>query len=203
MRKSTLGFAALAISLLVTSSASAAPVFVNGNECPADPLDAAFTRQYYVTEAIACVYDASVANIQGDAAEALMLTNGPAPWNAPTAWVGLGEEPTGFSFTADAGNDDGTFTIGAPLAALYNQFAVGVKDGEGPKWAIFLLPVNQLTGNWGFSTEGGDLSHFVLYGHNVNIQQTGDGSTAPEPALLSILGLGLVGAAARLRRRRS
>ena len=68
-------------------------------------------------------------------------------------WKGLGQDDGGsenvggFAFTTDGGNDDGTFTFSTPLTSNYNQFAVGIKDGGSPKWAIFMLPVDTLTGN--------------------------------------------------------
>ena len=126
-----------------------------------------------ITQATACVYD-STSNIQGDNGEATTyLTGGPQPlWG--TGWVGLGQNPTGYSFTADAGNDDGTFTINPAQLGNYNQYAVGIKDGADPKWAIFLLPVGTFAGDWHFLTNGGELSHFAVYGHN----STGGGGVA-------------------------
>lgn len=166
-----------------------------------------------MTEAVACLYEGDQ-NMAGSDAEADQFLNAaaaPAIWDGLTDWKGLGKTPSGFSFTTDAGNDDGTFTFSAPLTTLYNQFAVGIKDGGSPKWAIFLLPTATVTGHWGFGTNGGDLSHFFLFGHR-NTQPPGDDDpppdddddpppSVPEPISLSMLGMGLAGFAYRLRRR--
>ena len=107
----------------------------------------------------------------------------------------------GFSYTADTGNDDGTFTI-LPGLGGYNQFAVAVTDGSVPFWAIFELGVGQYTGDWGFRTEGGDLSHFALYGRVVpNSDDPPVIQEAPEPASLLLMGSGLA-VAGKIRSRR-
>ena len=131
---------------------NAAPIYAVGNECPTDAqmtANATYTRQYYVTQALACVYDPASNNIQGTQAEADLYLN-----VLGGGWTGLGQNPTGFSFTTDAGNDDGTFTFSAPLTTTYNQFAIGIKDGSLPFWAIFALPAGVTTGDWGLSTQG-------------------------------------------------
>jgi hypothetical protein len=190
----------------------AAPIYVAGNECPADPIGT-YDRQYYVTQATNCVFDPAVNNITGTDAEADFYLNSAAGtlagWGgAGTAddWVGLdqhdGDEEfiAGFSYTADAGNDDGTFTFGASLLAEYEQFALAIKDGGDPKWAIFLLPAGLTTGDWGFSTNGGQLSLFALVGRNLGTPR--GGSEVPEPTTLLLLGSGLTIAARRRRAKR-
>ena len=137
--------------VLLASAAHAEAIYVSGSECPADPLADPYTRQYYVTPSIACVFDPTSNNLQGTDAEALTyLEGGPAIWGED--WDGLGQNPTGLTIVADAGNDDGTFTIEAALAAMYDQFALAIKDGSMPFWAIFLLPAGTTSGDWGLST---------------------------------------------------
>jgi hypothetical protein len=165
MKRYVIAFAFLALA----APALASPIYVAGNTCPTNAQMGDFDRQYSVTDAVACVYDPASENIQGDLDEVLAYLGG-APW------AGLGQEAglggiDGFSYTSDAGNDDGTLLIGSPLTSLYNQFAVGIKDGGSPKWAIFLLGIGDFESDWHFSTTGGDLSHFTLYGRVTGSQQ--------------------------------
>jgi len=206
MKTRVLSLAILAV-LLQPLAAAAGPIFALGNECPTDAQMSGYTRQYYVTPALGCAYDTDdTLNIQGTNAEAnLYLNGGPQPLFR-TGWIGLGQDPAGFSFTADAGNDDGTFTISAAFALVYGQFALGVKDGGDPKFGIFVLPPGVLTGAWGFGTAAGDLSHFALYARGTpgppNDEPPNDEppSPVPEPASMLLLGTGLL-AAARARAR--
>jgi hypothetical protein len=142
------------------------------------------------------MYDDASSNITGTQAEADAYLNTAAAqptWG--TGWTGLGQDPSGFTFTADAGQDDGTFTIDTSILD-YDQFAVAIKDGGSPKWALFLLPVDTFTGDWHFLTSGGSLSHFALFGLGPNIP------SVPEPASLLLLGSGLLMTAIRARNRR-
>lgn len=195
-----IGALALALLCLVDARpAVAAPIYVIGNECPTDASMAGFDRQYSITDATACMYDASSSNIAGTTSEADAYLNTLAAqptWG--TGWTGLGINPIGFSFTADAGNDDGTFAIDTSTLA-YNQFAVAVKDGGSPKWALFLLPIDTFTGDWHFMSSGGELGHFAVFGHNVADLET---TAVPEPATIWLLGSGIALTAVKARDRR-
>lgn len=203
------------------AAAQAAPIYSEGNECPTDAQMPSYSRQYYVTQALRCVFETitsgPIANIHGSEDEADAYLNSAAAtlagWGTAATgddWVGLDDAMySGFSFTADGGNDDGTFTFGTPLTSPYNQFALGIKDGGNPKWAIFMLPVNTFAGDWGFGTEGGELSHFALFGRNLleiddcpNRSCDPDITEVPEPATLLLLGSGLTFAARRKRAKR-
>lgn len=78
--------------------------------------------------------------------------------------------------------------------AGYNTFALGVKDGADPKWAVFLLDSNVLSGT--VTMTGGSFSHFTVYA--ANLRET----AVPEPASLLSLGCGLLALAHRARRSR-
>jgi hypothetical protein len=184
---------------------SAAPVYVTGDTCPATFGDPG-NRQYQVDGALACVYDTSVSNIQGNDAEAnSYLNTGTDPWGV--GWEGLGKSDNvgadiAIVVLSTPGDDDafGTFTIAASLLSQYNQFSIGLKDGGTPGWAIFLLDVGVLTGTWSIVGGGWDAhSHTALYGRFVETED--DFQVVPEPASLFLLAGGL-GAAAYVRTRR-
>ena len=200
------GVAALAVVASV-ATAEAATIYVTGNVCPEDPI-APYTRQYSVTQASMCMYDPASDNITGTNADAAAYLNTPGAlaegWGA--GWVGLGktDNPGGipianFTWSSDIGNDDGTYTIGAPLLATYSRFALAVKDGDTPKWALFFLTA--ASGDWHFLTQQGDLSHLSLFAAVGGTP--GTFAAVPEPASLFLLGSGLFFGARRIRKFRS
>lgn len=182
-------FALLAALLtMVPAITFASPIYVAGDQCPSNAQMPDYTRQYTVIDAVACVFDPDSSNIQGGQADLDAYFG--------SGWTGLLQEKhgesdiNGFEYTADAGNDDGTFTIGLPLTSMYSQFAIGIKDGDAPKWAIFLLGIGVTEGQWSFLTQGGDLSHFTLYGRTSNVidprctlPQICGGSDDPPPSV--------------------
>ena len=107
-----------------------------------------------------------------------------------------------FAFTGGNGGTSGTFSFDGLLGKTY---AIGVKDGSAPFWAVFLLSNSDTTnpvsysGTW--SILNGGLSHFVIYDKGVatNVQPE---TPVPEPASLLLLGSGLALAGQRFRRRR-
>jgi hypothetical protein len=116
-------------------------------------------------------------------------------------------ESSGVLVYGGPGNDDGTFTIDQTILQ-YDQFAVAVKDGSLPFWAIFELSFDQTTGDWHFLTQQGDLSHFALFGRLVldPTQQCANPpcntvQEVPEPASMLLMGAGLA-VAGKIRSRR-
>lgn len=73
----------------------------------------------------------------------------------------------------------------------FNAFALGVKDGSEPHWAVFLLDPLRLSGT--VSMTGGSFSHLVVYGAVRNIS---------EPSALVLLGCGFFAVARSLKGRR-
>jgi hypothetical protein len=107
----------------------------------------------------------------------------------------------GFSWTGGGGSS-GSWSFNGTVGS---EYAIGLKDGSTPFWAVFLLsntdntnPVSY-SGTW--QIINGGLSHFVIYDRNVtpNVEPE---NPVPEPASLLLLGSGLALTAQRFRRRR-
>ena len=214
----------------VAAVSEAAPiVYVQGNECPTDANvgNSGNARQYSVPEATRCMYESgNNINPKGTQTEADLWLNSAAAdmagWGVlgtSDDWTGLAKTDdgnvSGFSFTVTETNSDGngragTFLFGAPLTDTYNQFALAVKDGGAPKFAIFELPVDTFFGHWLFESNGGTLSHFAFYGRFVEPppctvdcgEPDPQAAEVPEPATLLLIGSGLTFAARRKRAKR-
>jgi len=226
----------VALVLTVVGVASAGPVvdftatFVDGNTCPTDAYGP-FTgneRQYQVADAIKCMWidttNTNTANPTGGPTDTNNFLNSneavTAGWGS-AAWVGLGTDEQaggldGFGFTSDG--NSGNFLIGSPLTDDYNQFAVAVKDGGTPKFAIFLLAEGNYDSAWSILSSG-SLSHFAVYGRfneggdDDPPELCPDGSVpnpgcpfigpteVPEPTSMMLLGTGLMYGIGKIRKR--
>lgn len=93
------------------------------------------------------------------------------------------------------GSTSGTITINPAAWATYGSLAVAFKVGSGdPTWAAFILPAGETEGRWTTNLQqGGGLSHATFYGQGTPV--------VPEPASMVLLGSGLLGLAAKARRR--
>jgi PEP-CTERM motif len=122
-----------------------------------------------------------------------------------TSIVGVQLAMGGTSVSADnvnnlaSVNDSGhaaVYATGDGLAQLSDSGTVGPTNSF-----VDLLFVRA----WDFSGDSTSRAGFTDFTYSVNLQSTvlpGDGNSVPEPATLSILGLGIAGAAL-IRRRRS
>jgi hypothetical protein len=146
------------------------------------------------TQVTACV-DAGVGNINGNLLTDDFLLAGGAAAGYVDAGVNVSFTTTGLT----AGGEAGTWSIDGGVLVD----AIGFKFGTGntaDEWFVYDLVAGVTSGSWDFIDvlapgRGGDrLSHIQAY----NIV------SAPAPAILGVMGIGLIGmvVSSRLRRRK-
>jgi len=186
---------ALAVLLIAVMAvpAMAAPVTV---PCPLSDVG----RQFWLTTdplGATCLASGS-GNLSGVAGNDYLIDT--------LGWMALDKDETPdtvfpydawFSVT-NIGGTSGTFTVDPAAWAAFGSLAIGFKVGSAqinPDWAAFILPYGETTGTWSVTVPplmaNQGLSHANLYATD----------PIPEPATLVLLGSGLLGLAARARRR--
>jgi hypothetical protein len=191
VRKAILMTAVAAMLTVWASAASAAPITVT---CPGG----AYTRQFSLTTdpSGATCYQFGTGN---------GVSTGPDDVLVGLGWTVIDKDqnpdsvwPNDAWFSIDPiGAGSGTFTISPAVWAAYGQVAIGLKSGNNldVDWASFILPYGETSGSWEIQpSTGGGLSHATLYGQGAPV--------VPEPASMVLLGSGLLGLAARARRKK-
>jgi hypothetical protein len=215
--------AAAAAMAVVSATASAAAV-----TCPIPLLGGQNDRQYRVDPAVDCVFGEGNIGTGNSLQDDFLQGNGTNEDNFGTpstagatfglTWSAIFSTPYNGGFGATPGltlsNVDGNSFDWTVTNSSYANYALGLKDGGEPKWAVFLLDNADLSGSAEILTSQGSWSHLVLYGAGTPPSSGSSSSSSsnggppqgvsePASSTLALLGVGLLAAALRQRRKAS
>jgi hypothetical protein len=166
-----------AVALLWAGAASAATI-----QCgPSTSVNHMLIDDEYVSACLAH----GTGNLTLNPANDPFLTGVGAGWSP----AGKDDGPNPFDLELTQNGTTGTFEFSGTFWDTYSQGAIGFKFGTGDQpdeWFVFQLQPGVTWGEWTFVNvfgTGGGLSHIALYGR---------GAAVPEPATLTLLGLGLL-----------
>lgn len=122
---------------------------------------------------------------------------------ATAGWIDIGDGTFQQLSVDQDKNSSGTFSFNSSLWTGFETLAIGFKFGTGnqpDEWFVYELQHLVSSGSWTFMNtfgKGEGLSHVEVYGG------TRTTTSVPEPATLSMLGLGLLGLGFAARRRKA
>ena len=185
------GFAASVVALVALSApAMAVPVYCTG---------VSTSRNYMSVDSSqvdACLLSGAGRGHAGNIGQG----GGNDPFLNSAAGSGWTNVSSSYTLRFTQSGSSGTWSFDSSAWSRYADLAIGFKFGTGNRpdeWFVYNLADLVSSGSWAFFNvggRGGGLSHLVLYAQGER--------SVPEPGTLGLLGLGLFGMAAGMRRRR-
>ncbi|MDT8282487.1 MAG: PEP-CTERM sorting domain-containing protein [Gammaproteobacteria bacterium] len=171
MNRCTLGLVTVFIGLLATTAVNATPILCS--------TDITLNRMSVDDSQVSACVDSGVGNINGNMTTDDFLNSG----GSAAGYVGAG---IGGSFTQTGST--GTWSIAGAADAIGFKFGTG---NQADEWFIYDLVAGVTAGNWEFINvfnRGGGLSHVQTY-----CKAGSDCRSVPEPGMVALLAIGVLG----------